>query len=355
MDVLTYTPPWFRRFYSWSYLWLVRRVPWIWSLSYALLDRPVVFRVLQPLRRRWNLLLARRFVRQLQMDPPHLVIGTHFLSVDVCSAGKRAGWLHAPLVVVVTDWHPHRFWIVPEAEAFVVASEEAVAVCRQRGLPSERLHAMGIPIAERPTASADPRLARERVGLKPDLRTVLVTSGGTTVGPFERVVAALMGLDVLYPGALQLLVVCGEDQAAVRRLERRAQRATMPVAVFGWITTMPDAIAAADLMVAKAGGMTTAEALAQGVPLILYHAIPGQERHNARYISRRGAAVLAARPAEVVRALRRCLDDPARLELMRQAAARLGRPHAAAAIVSQVVEPLLKQAWGDTRSISDSK
>ena len=342
VDILDYTPGWFHSAYSWSYLFLVQRAPWVWRVSYGLLDHRLIFGCLRTLRRGWNLLIALRFARWLHAHPPDAVVVAHFLPADVCGAAKRAGWLKAPLVVVVTDWHPHRFWIAPEAEAFVVATDEGAAVCRQRGISPERVHVVGIPLAKTSQSAPDRHALEAFFHLQWGRRTVLVTSGGTTVGPFERVVEALMDLEAALPDRMQLLVVCGENQAAVERLKRRARKAAMPVEVFGFIDHMTEAMAIADLVVAKAGGMTIAEALGQGVPLVLYHAIPGQEDFNARYVTRRGAAVMATRPEDVAQVVRRGLEDPAYLDALRRAAKALSRPNAAAAIVSNVVQPLLQ-------------
>ena len=171
--------------------------------------------------------------------------------------------------------------------------------------------------------------------------TVLVTSGGTTVGQFERVVRELLALEREFPGRVQLLVVCGMDTAAKDRLTAAAREAPMPMRVFGFVSFMADLMAASDLMVAKAGGLTVTEALARGLPMVLYHVIPGQERMNADYVARQGAALIAPRPAQVARAVRDCLQDPARLDRMRAAAHSLSHPHAAAEIVSNVIDPLL--------------
>ena len=344
VDVLDYTPRWFRRVYSWSYLFLVQRAPWVWFVTYNLMDRQAVFQCLRALRRWWNLLIAARFVRWLKAEPPQAVVVAHFLPADVCSAGKRAGWLRAPVIVVVTDWHPHRFWMAPEADAIVVATEEGAAVCRARGLPAERLHVIGIPISGTAHGVYDRHALEQHFQLQPGRRTVLVTSGGTTVGPFEQVVAALMDLEHDWPGRMQLLVICGENDAAVRALKQRAEHAAMPVTILGFIENMAEAMAAAEVIVTKAGGMTLAEALAQGRPLVLYHAIPGQERFNARYVVRRGAAVMAHRPREVAQAVRRCLEDPAHLEALGNAAKALSRPRAAERVVLQAVRPLLADA-----------
>jgi processive 1,2-diacylglycerol beta-glucosyltransferase len=341
VDILDYTPAWFRRGYSWSYLLLVRHAPWVWGISYRLLDRGLVYRCFHPLRQAWNLLLARRFVRWLKEEPPGLVVATHFFPANVCGSGKRRGWLRVPVVVVVTDFHPHRFWLGSQFDAVVLGAEQAAAVCVQRGLPRQRLHVLGIPVRTCAGTDASRQAGRSRLDLEPHRQVILVASGGTTVGPFEQVVGALTELEQEVPNRLQLLVVCGEDVAALRRLQERARKAPMPIKVFGFVDNMPELMAASDLMVAKAGGMTVAEALGQGLPLVLYHAIPGQERSNAQYLAQHGAAVIARRPSGVAAVVRRMLEHPDQVDAMRKAAKRLGRPQAAAAIVSEVLRPLL--------------
>ena len=342
MDVLDHTPSWFRAFYTWSYLFLVRYLPQIWRVSYRFLDWAPGYRVVQPLRRRWNLWIAQPFVTWLTASRPDLVVVTHFLAADVCSAGKAAGWLAASLVVVVTDLHPHRFWISDEPDAIVVATPESATVLTGQGITNDRIHVFGIPIGSGFTTSYERREVERMFGLVPERRTVLLTSGGTTVGSFERVVEALLQLEEVLPGRLQLLVVCGDNAAAVRRLQARARRSPMPMRVFGFIETMPQAMAASDLIVAKAGGLTITEALARGRPLILYHVIPGQEQLNAEYTARQGAALIAHRPGEVAIAVRRLFEDTPRLEAMRAAAQAISRPHAAGDIVSRVIAPLLQ-------------
>jgi len=249
----------------------------------------------------------------------------------------RPARLTARVVVVVTDLHPHRFWLAPEADLFVVATPEVASECRQRGIAPERVRVIGIPIAKAFHLPVDRSEVLRRFHLDPQRRTVLVTSGGMTVGPFEAVVEALLRLEEAVPGRIQLLVVCGENRAATHRLERRAREGKMPARVFGFVDNMPELMGASDLVVAKAGGLTVMETLSEGLPLILYHAIPGQERFNAQYVERSGAALWAHSPADVTAAVRRYLDDPAAFAVMRDAARRLSRPDAAEAIVSQVI------------------
>ena len=342
LDVLTLAPGRFHAFYAWSYLLLVRRFSWIWKFSYALLDLAPIYRIIQPIRRGWNLWITRRLVSQLATQPPDLILTTHFLPADVCSAGRGSGWLTAPLVVVVTDLHPHRFWISRETDAFVIATNEGADVLARCGVARERIHTIGIPISKRFGEPVDRAQLRERFQLPPNRLTVLVTSGGTTVGRFESVVESLLALETAMPGKLQLIVVCGENHVTHARLEQQARTSSMPLRVFGFVDYMAELMAVSDLIVTKAGGLTVSEALGRNVPMILYHVIPGQERANAEYVMRRGAARIAHTPQEVALAVHQCLQEPQRLEAMRQAVRSLSRPDAAATIVSQVIDPLVR-------------
>ena len=343
-DLLAHVPGLLRRAYPWSYYLLVRYLSLFWGGCFALLDTSAVYALVRPIRRAWNLLLAQGFIRWLRAQPPDLVVATHFLPADVCGSGKQAGWLQAPLAVVITDLHPHRFWLAPEADAVVVATPETALTCERRGIPPNRVHVLGIPIAGAFHAPVDRASLHQRLGLAPHRQTIVVTSGGTTVGPFEAVVRALMDVERTRPGRLQLLVVCGENTRAAERLHRLAQACAMPVQVFGFVDNMPELMGASDLVVAKAGGLTVMEALGRGLPLVLYHAIPGQEGFNAQYVVRHGAAVIARTPRDVVRVVERYFDDPQGATRMREAAVALSRPNAAEAIVSHVIGPLLAHA-----------
>lgn len=341
-DALKCTPLWWRWSYPRTYYYLVRATAWLWALAFRCLDHPIGYAIWQPIRRQGNLIMAWRWLRELQQHPPQLIVVTHFFPCDVISTAKRAGWLRAPLVVVVTDFHPHAFWLSREAEAYICSTEQGARTLVARGIPADRIHVLGIPIDRRFAEIRDREAIRRQVGLSGGRRTILITSGGATVGPFEAVVRALTALERCWPGRIQLLVVCGENTKTAARLRAAARQTSMPVKVFEFVETMPELMAASDLIVAKAGGLTVTEAMAAGLPMLMYHVIPGQEQANARALINAGAAVLIRDPKRVAETVRRLCEDPGRMAALRQAAQRLSHPHAADDIVEQVIKPLLQ-------------
>jgi len=340
-DLLYYAPEWLRSSYPATYYFLVRHLSLLWGWCFGWFDHPLGYALVQPVRRAWNLWTARGLVRRLRQDPPAVIVTTHFFPTDVVDACKQAGWLKTPLVVAVTDLHPHRFWISHSAEAYAVAIPRSASVLEARGIRPERIHVQGIPIAGRFRAAFDRSEVERMFGLQPGRRTLLVTSGGTTIGPFDAVAEALLGMERLLPGRVQLLIVCGMDGAAVRRLSAKAAASPMPAKVVGFIETMAEAMSISDLVIAKAGGVTVTEALGRGVPLLLYHVIPGQEQLNAWHAASHGAAIIVP-PRGVPDAVRAIYGQAGKLEAMQQAARSLGRPDAAERIAVEIVKPLVE-------------
>jgi UDP-N-acetylglucosamine--N-acetylmuramyl-(pentapeptide) pyrophosphoryl-undecaprenol N-acetylglucosamine transferase len=104
--------------------------------------------------------------------------------------------------------------------------------------------------------------------------------------------------------------------------------------------TMPLALAAADLTVARAGASTLGEFPVAGLPAILAPYAGVNQMDNAQALATRGAAVIVLDedlPEKLAPTVLDILGSPARLDAMRAAMAGLARPDAAAAIAAQIV------------------
>lgn len=98
-------------------------------------------------------------------------------------------------------------------------------------------------------------------------------------------------------------------------------------------------MAAADLLVTKAGGVTLAEAMAAELPMVCFGSLPGQEAGNERFATRAGVALLARSEAELLDAIFRPFDDPAVLRSLRDNLRRVRRPRAAEVAVESLLRP----------------
>jgi processive 1,2-diacylglycerol beta-glucosyltransferase len=97
-------------------------------------------------------------------------------------------------------------------------------------------------------------------------------------------------------------------------------------------------MAIADLMLTKPGGLTVSEALAVGVPLLMFNPIPYQEMNNAAYITAKEAGVLATSIKNAIQLIKKYYASPTQLEKMRENARKISKPKAAEVIVNTVLE-----------------
>lgn len=198
----------------------------------------------------------------------------------------------------------------------------------------------GTPI--RDPASVDREEARERLGIPAGPRVVLVFGGSQAVARFS---AAVTGALPRLVEKVAVVHVAGEEGYAAAL----AARETLPEELreryrpFPFLRDeMTAALAAADLIVGRAGSSTLAEVAAFGVPMVVvpYPHAAGHQKANAAALVDAGAAILvddADFDADALLAATTILDDPRRHLEMSSAARALGRPGAAAAVAELVM------------------
>ena len=330
LDALERMPRWYTKVYRDGYLWMVDRAPILWRHFYAKNDAsPTALGHFLTER------AGRKLVRGILAWKPDLVVCTHFLAPELLAPAIRRGAMTPPLHVVVTDHDCHRVWWHPEIEAYYVSSDLVKARISYRfGVPPERIHVTGIPIAAAFGAKRDPSAVRPRLGLDPARPTVLFLSGGFAAGPFAQ---AILGIWGDRPDA-QIVAVCGKNVRLARRLAALPRPEGGKLEVLGFRDDVPDLMAIADVVVGKSGGLTTSETMAMGRPFVMSAAIPGQEERNADAVVMAGAGVKALTPEEVRWHVVRLLGRADELHAMAAKAKAFGRPRAAADIADRIAE-----------------
>jgi len=336
VDALDYTSKLFQKIYNEAYIALVRRTPGLMGLLYDRADRPW-----RHLSRRLALdrLNTGPMIRLLQRVQPDLCVATHFLPAEIIAWLKAKRKIRAQHVIVVTDFDVHAMWLCRTVDRYCVAVDEAAEYLARLGVPREALRVTGIPIDPVFAEPKNRREARRRLGLDLDRTTLLVSAGGYGVGPIERLVADLLALGRPW----QIVAVAGRAEQVRERLTVLARRAAKlrdaatRLHVVGFTDAMDEWMAAADLLVGKAGGLTVSEALARALPMAIIQPIPGQEERNADHLLERGAAIRCNNLPAAAWKIARLMDDPARLARMSVAARAMARPRAALEIAADAL------------------
>jgi processive 1,2-diacylglycerol beta-glucosyltransferase len=249
---------------------------------------------LEPVRKRIDTAVFGAILSEVLDRAPRVIVSTHHLPLVVLGDARVRGRLGVPLVGVVTDYIAHACWAEEGVDAFTVPCARARRDLVAHGIARDRISLTGIPV----------RAAFERTPDVPTARPsgevhVLVTSGGFGVGPLRGIVRSFAGI-----AQARLTVVCGRADELASRIRRDARELGVRADVIGYENDMAARVAASDVVVGKAGGLTVSEALAAGRPMVIVSAIPGNEEVNEAYVVRGGAG-RAAEPGDVGRVIDR--------------------------------------------------
>jgi len=328
--------PLFERASRALYYAILRRAPLLWSVGYALgdwmaSDSPLALGVTR--------VGTRRLAVLLETLRPDAVVTVHATPAIAMSALVAEGRRTPPHTSVVTDFVAHNQWIARHIDCYCVAAEEVKHEFIARGIPPERLVVTGMPVRAEFAEPVDPAAARAALGLSDRAPVVLAMAGSRgSLGRLPDVVRALDALE----RPLQGLVVAGHDARLRQTLERLTDGTR--VRTLGYVEDVRRLMAAADLLVTKAGGLTLAEAMVAELPVLAYGSLPGQERRNERFAARAGIGLVARSYLELVHLLDRALGDSDLLDRLRARIRGVRRPGATQRIVAATLAQLERPA-----------
>jgi processive 1,2-diacylglycerol beta-glucosyltransferase len=336
IDTIKYVSKLFQRVYDKTYISMVRRAPELMGVIYERTDNPW-----EHARRRLALdrLNTAPMIRLLKRVQPDLCVATHFLAAEIIAWLIAKRKLRSHNAIVVTDYDVHAMWLCRTVERYYVAIDEAAEYLAHIGVPREIIRVSGIPIDPLFAKPHDRAETRRSLGLDPSAKVILISAGGYGIGPVEQLVKDLLALQRPW----QIVAIAGKAEKVRKRLEEISRGAgKLPggasrLCPVGFTTDMDKYMAAADLLVGKAGGLTTSEALARNLPMALIEPIPGQEERNADHLLEAGAAIRCNNLPAAAWKIAGLLDNPPRLARMREAARSMAKPNAAATIAEDAL------------------
>lgn len=312
---------------------VVDRAAWAWGLGYKISS-------IIPIKKTINAFNASvsgpKMLSLLRRKPADLVVSVHPLATSVPGRILERLRPNVPFVTVVTDLATaHPFWYWNGADLTFVASDEAKRRALQAGVPENKIVMSGLPInlsfAELPNQKAE---MKREYGMPTDRAMLLLIGGGEGMGNLKGYTKAIATAGL----PLSLMVVAGRNEKLRRELN--STKWDIPVQITGFVRDMPRRMAAADLLISKAGPGTLAEGLAAQLPIFITGFIPGQEEGNVSWIVEAGAGRLTPSPDEIVIALNGMFDangPTALYDDAKEAAITLARPDAALVIAKQLM------------------
>ena len=290
------------------------------------------FGVLVKLRK--SIAMARKIVKDFK---PDIAIGVGgYCSGPTLKAAQRAG---VPTLLQEQNSYAGvtNKLLAKKAEKICVAYPNL-----ERFFPAEKIVLTGNPVRKDIlNATINAEKARERFGLNPLKPTVLVVGG--SLGALTLNESLEAGLRKLNDAGIQVIWQTGKNFGDRGTL---AAKNMTGVVVTKFITDMPAAYAAADVVVSRAGAGSISELELLGKPTILVPSPNVAEDHqtkNARALSDKGAAILvtdAEARARLVDEIISLIHDKERLQKMSAEIKKLALPDSDEKIVDEVVKIL---------------
>ena len=304
------------------YLWFSRKGHGYWKLLY---ENPLTRSRLMKLIMRLS--INSEILERIREFQPHIIISTHFLSHQYAHVLKRRG-LDFRHYLVITDYEIHPIWISEPTDTYFLPSEWSAKTIKN--LSKYRI--TGIPLRKpfwSPPSREDGRRFLNINTRKPVLFLNLGTHGVMPLSDALNFISK-------WKNDFYFLIVAGRNERNFRAFEGMLGRGEFEGQVFSFTQDIPYLMAASNLIITKAGGLTVSEMLAVGRAGIYYRSMPGQEKGNERFILENDAGFSADNPELLNNLIAELLGDMDRVHRAEENARRLGKPKAALEIVKHV-------------------
>lgn len=299
------------------YMGVIKKVPIVWDLLY---DNPNVAK---------NISSLKEYVYRRNRDRIKRLIEDEKCKVAICSQAFPCGMIadykgHCPndikLIAVITDFIPHSYWVYDEIDFYVVGSQEAKDTLLAKGVQEDKIKLYGIPIDPKFSRKLDKNSIASELGLVLDNPMVLIMGGGHGLGPISELINAI-DKSVLN---VNLLVVAGINKKLLSYIKKRKFR--NKIYIYGYIDYVDKLMTLADILITKPGGITTAEALAKNLPMLIVKPLPGQEQNNTNFLLKHGVVHKAEDINDTANKLAFLLNDKVELQRIKDNISKLAMP-----------------------------
>lgn len=322
MDTFEYLSPFLRSATENVFLFSSKYAQKPYALSYRMAEKMQHSSEALPMRE-YVAFLASKLKVYLDEFKPDVILSSHVFPAMIMDCLKSRFGMKFMGIGVLTDFTYHPFWESCTHLDYLVTPNELFELEGvKRGYAPKQLLPFGIPIhtkfAEPPKHSKEK--IRKALGLDPDCPTVLIMSGSMGHGSMSKTVKLLDSL----PNDMQMICVCGTNREEKRKIERESyQKKVVPM---GWCNFVEKLMDGSDCLISKPGGITTSEAMAKRLPLIMMHPMPGQEDRNIEFLLNNGVAMNVTSTSPLDTVLYHFLSNPLRLESIKANMEVLRRP-----------------------------
>ncbi len=322
LDVFDHVSPMLAESLQTGYLLSTKVTPRVFGTFYDLADKRD-YNKRSDLGKLIKSVLNHKLLKYIKLYDPDIIVSTHVFSAIALTYLRRKYPMRAKALAIVTDFTIHPFWEDVDLDYYVTASELLNYQAIKKGCPDERIKPFGIPISSRFATKMPQNEARARLGLENKF-TILLMMGSMGYG--NDIVSTIRSLDRMKED-FQIISVCGNNKKLKARIDAMMKEKT--IINYGYTNEVATLMDAADCIITKPGGLSTSEALAKNLPIIMLDPIPGQEDRNKEFMLNNGIALCISETFPVTEAVYQLLHHDFKIESLKHNMRNIAKPNSA--------------------------
>jgi processive 1,2-diacylglycerol beta-glucosyltransferase len=287
------------------YRMVSRYAPWLWNTEYKLSDgnrrAKVVHGLIKPT-------FAIPIWRIIQRVKPDLILSTYAILTSEVRYAMRISQMQRPFAMLFSDPEAvHHLWLTEKhTHAVFAPTRETYEQALRSGFDPKRLHYTGWPVRRQfyHTGLDTRSEVLTRLGLNKERFTIFLQGGAEGAARFGRTVENLLGVE-----GVQIILATGTNRHLQRYFEKYDNVHPLP-----FTRGIARYMAAADIVMGKAGPNMMFEALTLGKPFIATSYIPGQEEVNLEFIERHGLGWIALHKDEQHQLIETLVSSPDKMK-----------------------------------------
>jgi len=240
--------------------------------------------------------------RYLKSKKPEGVIFTSPAPAQMLTASFKKYSPEMKLSLVVTDYHGHSFYNVPNIDRLFVANQKVKDDLSHIGVGEEKVSITGIPIDYRFYSDQSIDGLKQKYGIDGSRKTALFiaswASGLLSESEMANTIRQLLDLKP----EINLIFLAGGNQRAYESAVQLFSREKRFLAKL-WTDDIHEYMKISDVIITKSGGLTVSECLSLNKPMIIFNPMPGQEEYNADFVQENNFGVRVNSEEEIVLAL----------------------------------------------------
>lgn len=363
VDAFEYISPILNKTITETYEYIATKNPLLWKMIYNSSNKRSFSKLISIV----TSLIGKKLVPLLKETKPDIIITTHPFTTEMISKLKKNGKISSPLICVMTDYAPHRTWLNENVDAYVVANKDMISPMAEMGVDPSKIYPFGIPVDDAFFSKLDTDKILAELNFKKNIPTVLVMAGSYGLANIEKIYSELREIK----SEFQIIIITGKNQKLYNKIQkisenrhfskkqfilsklsdltlkigkpkilkymvRKKKQYYKNTKIIYFTNEVNKYMFISDLIITKPGGLTVSEALASGLPMALYDAIPGQEEENEEFLVSNNMAIKLNSNNSIKEKIEYLLDNPKILNSLKYNCENFDNSHSLENILSLI-------------------